>query len=71
VAEKQAGSEDIQKHLRQLAQTADSEPSESSGPTNSCRGEPASRVRSSLVEEMMHARSVAASQSVSWLGCGE
>ena len=68
MAEKQAGSEDIQKHLRQLVQTADSEPSWT---TKSCRGEPASRVRSSLVEEMMHARSVAVSQSVSWLGCGE
>ena len=28
-------------------------------------------VRRSLVDEMLHARSVAASQSVSWLGCGE
>ena len=33
--------------------------------------DPANRVHASLVEEMMHARSVAAAQSVSWLGCGE
>jgi hypothetical protein len=28
-------------------------------------------VRRTLVDEMMHARTVAANQGVSWLGCGE
>ena len=78
-AEEQAGSKEASQ-LRRLVHTASGSESERS-PTPSIhegvdddgtsRDDPANRVRASLVEEMMHARSVAASQSVSWLGCGE
>ena len=73
----------IARHRQRLAHTASSEPEDAVGAETleaegmrSADGAEAARstvngVRRTLVDEMMHARTVAASQSCSWLGCGE